>query len=62
MFMTFQDALVQKIKTPKPLIFVLKLKHGERFISFIISHTNVKQYTLPSHVHKLYSFETLIHT
>jgi hypothetical protein len=50
-----------KIIISKPLMFVLKLKHGERFISFIISHTNVKQHALPSHVHKLYSFEALIH-
>jgi hypothetical protein len=41
-------------------MFVLKVKHGERFISFIISHINVKQQALPSHVHKLYSFEALI--
>jgi len=50
-----------KYQISKPLTFVLKLKHGETFISFIISHTNIKQNTLPSHVHKLFTFEALIH-
>ncbi len=63
MFMTYQDALRQKknkkknkYQISKPLTFVLKLKHGETFISFVISHTTIKQHALPSHVHKLFTF------